>query len=64
MPTRKKAIRGVVQGYTGTQLRDDLATLASMVPPLIIDRLRVKKAERHPALERLGIARDQAISGE
>lgn len=30
MPTRKKAIRGVVQGYTGTQLRDDLATLAGL----------------------------------
>lgn len=43
---------------------DDLATLASMVPPLIIERLRVKKAERHPALERLGIARDQASGNE
>ena len=31
----------------------DLALLRTMVPPLVIERLAEKKAERHPALERL-----------
>lgn len=34
-------------------LGDDLAKLAPMVPPLVIDKLREKKRQRHPALERL-----------
>lgn len=29
------------------------AALSTMVPPLVIDRLMAKRAERHPALERL-----------
>ncbi len=36
-----------------TAMGDDLAALASMCPPLIIEKLREKKAQRHPALERL-----------
>lgn len=32
---------------------DDLAGLAVMVPPLVVAKLRDKKAQRHPALERL-----------
>lgn len=34
-------------------MSDDLDKLRSMVPPLVIEALRRKKAERHPALERL-----------
>jgi pantetheine-phosphate adenylyltransferase len=36
-----------------TAMGSDLMALASMVPPLVIERLREKKAQRHPALERL-----------
>lgn len=32
---------------------DDLSVLASMCPPLVIERLRAKKAEDHPVLKRL-----------
>ncbi|MCB9841320.1 MAG: pantetheine-phosphate adenylyltransferase [Phycisphaeraceae bacterium] len=31
----------------------DLSLLGTMIPPLVIERLEQKKAERHPALERL-----------
>ncbi len=31
----------------------DMSLLKTMVPPLVIDRLTAKKAEKHPALERL-----------
>lgn len=34
-------------------LGKDLSALEPMVPPLVIDMLRKKKAERHPILERL-----------
>ncbi|MFG0284012.1 MAG: pantetheine-phosphate adenylyltransferase [Phycisphaerales bacterium JB039] len=34
-------------------LGDDLEALSSMCPPLVIEALRRKKAERHPLLERL-----------
>ncbi len=47
-----------------TAMGADLASLASMVPPLVINNLREKKSQRHPALERLGIVSDQATSGE
>jgi pantetheine-phosphate adenylyltransferase len=36
-----------------TAMGKDLNALASMVPALVIDKLREKKAEHHPALERL-----------
>lgn len=36
-----------------TALGTDPAALDSMVPPAVIERLRRKKQERHPALERL-----------
>lgn len=31
----------------------DMSLLKTMVPPLVIDRLSAKKAQKHPALERL-----------
>ncbi len=50
-------------GYTSsslirqiTALGSDLSALSTMVPPMVIERLRQKKAEKHPALERLRIA--------
>jgi pantetheine-phosphate adenylyltransferase len=36
-----------------TALGDDLSGLSSMVPPLVVERLRAKKEARHPVLERL-----------
>lgn len=36
-----------------TAMGRDLSMLTAMVPPLVADRLRAKKAERHPLLERL-----------
>ena len=36
-----------------TAMGDDLSGLAVMVPPQVVELLRKKKAERHPALERL-----------
>lgn len=36
-----------------TAMGKDMMALSSMVPALIIDKLRDKKAQRHPALERL-----------
>jgi phosphopantetheine adenylyltransferase len=34
-------------------LGDDMSTLKAMVPPVVIEGLRKKKAARHPVLERL-----------
>lgn len=36
-----------------TAMGSDMSVLASMVPPIVIERLRAKRAERHPLLERL-----------
>lgn len=36
-----------------TAMGKDMNALSSMVPALVIERLREKKAQRHPALERL-----------
>ncbi len=36
-----------------TAMGDDLSSLNSMVPPLVIAKLREKKAQRHPVLMRL-----------
>jgi pantetheine-phosphate adenylyltransferase len=36
-----------------TAMGRDLSALSSMVPPLVVERLRQKKQERHPLLERL-----------
>lgn len=36
-----------------TAMGEDLSALSAMVPPLVIERLAAKKAERHPALESL-----------
>ncbi len=38
-------------------LGDDLSKLSAMVPPLVVNALARKKAEKHPALERLRSAR-------
>ncbi len=38
---------------------DDMSALTSMCPPLVIDALRRKKQEKHPALERLRVYRDE-----
>lgn len=40
-------------------LGDDLSALRPMVPELVIERLREKKAKKHPALERLRTDRGQ-----
>lgn len=42
-----------------TAMGRDLAALNTMVPPLVVERLKRKKEERHPLLERLAAA-DQA----
>jgi phosphopantetheine adenylyltransferase len=39
-----------------TAMGTDPAALSSMVPPEVMERLRRKKEERHPALERLRAA--------
>lgn len=44
-----------------TAMGNDLSSLSSMVPPAVIELLRRKKSERHPALERL---RDDRPQGE
>lgn len=36
-----------------TAMGRDLSMLSAMVPPLVVEMLRAKKAERHPLLERL-----------
>lgn len=43
-----------------TALGDDVSALSAMVPPLVIERLREKKRQRHPWLERLRSAQDEA----
>lgn len=47
-----------------TAMGDDLDALKHMVPPTVIEALKAKKAERHPALERLRADRDHAVAGE
>ncbi len=42
-----------------TALGDDLAALGAMVPPLVVERLKAKRAERHPVLERLRAEEEQ-----
>jgi pantetheine-phosphate adenylyltransferase len=46
-----------------TAMGKDLGMLASMVPPLVAERLREKKKERHPLLERLLSDHDQGAQG-
>lgn len=46
-----------------TAMGRDLSVLESMVPPLVIKMLRMKKDERHPLLERLKMDRDQGNEG-
>src|SRR4051812_25989032 len=46
-----------------TAMGKDLGMLAAMVPPLVVDRLREKKKERHPLLERLLSDHDQGGQG-
>src|SRR4051812_33362368 len=43
-----------------TAMGRDLSALTSMVPPLVIERLKQKKNERHPILERLRADHDSA----
>lgn len=38
---------------------DDLSALNSMCPPLVVEKMREKKAQRHPALERLRNPREE-----
>ncbi|MFA6046237.1 MAG: pantetheine-phosphate adenylyltransferase [Phycisphaerales bacterium] len=40
-------------------MSDDLGKLSAMVPPLVIERLREKKQQRHPVLEQLRAARPE-----
>ena len=42
-----------------TAMGDDMSVLTPLCPPLVIDALRRKKAERHPALERLRVDKDE-----
>ncbi len=46
-----------------TAMGEDLNALKSMVPPLVLEMLREKKAHKHPALERLMVDRDQSVEG-
>jgi pantetheine-phosphate adenylyltransferase len=46
-----------------TAMGEDLSVLRHMVPELVIERLRQKKAERNPALERLSASRDPGVDG-
>jgi pantetheine-phosphate adenylyltransferase len=46
-----------------TAMGKDLSVLNSMVPPLVVERLKRKKAERHPLLERLLADHDQGSQG-
>ena len=41
-------------------LGDDVSALSAMVPPLVIERLREKKRQRHPWLERLRSAQEES----
>jgi pantetheine-phosphate adenylyltransferase len=46
-----------------TAMGRDLRPLSTMVPALVVDALRRKKAERHPALQRLMTAADPSAEG-
>lgn len=46
-----------------TALGDDLSALATMCPPIVIEKLRAKKVARHPVLERLRLGRGQDAEG-
>src|SRR5262245_6222075 len=46
-----------------TAMGHDLEMLAAMVPPLVVERLREKKRQRHPLLERLKSDHDQGAQG-
>lgn len=46
-----------------TAMGKDLTALAAMVPPSVAERLKAKKAGRHPLLERLRADVDQGAEG-
>ncbi|MEX2219361.1 MAG: pantetheine-phosphate adenylyltransferase [Phycisphaerales bacterium] len=46
-----------------TAMGQDLSALSAMVPPLVLERLREKKKQRHPVLEHLRSDHDQASQG-
>jgi pantetheine-phosphate adenylyltransferase len=46
-----------------TALAADLGVLAPMCPALVIERLKEKKAQHHPALERLLADRERGVDG-
>lgn len=46
-----------------TAMGKDLTVLHAMVPPLVVELLTKKKAERHPLLERLLADHDQGAQG-
>ena len=53
--------RVVVADYVAEAelMGDDLAALTHLCPPIVIDALRRKKLERHPALERLRVDKEE-----
>ncbi len=46
-----------------TAMGKDLSALSTMVPPLVVERLKAKKAAKHPLLERLRSDHDPAGQG-
>jgi pantetheine-phosphate adenylyltransferase len=46
-----------------TAMGTDLTMLEAMVPALVVAKLREKKAQRHPLLERLAADHDQGAQG-
>ena len=46
-----------------TAMGKDLTVLHAMVPPLVVEMLERKRAERHPLLERLRADHDQGAQG-
>jgi pantetheine-phosphate adenylyltransferase len=46
-----------------TAMARDFSMLGAMVPPLVVERLRQKKNQRHPLLERLRADHDQGAQG-
>jgi hypothetical protein len=41
----------------------DLGVLSTMVPPLVVERLKEKRDQGHPLLERLRADHDQGAQG-
>jgi len=59
-------VAGQTFAYTSSSLirqiaamGDDLGVLSNMCPPMVVEKMREKKAQRHPALERLRHPREE-----